>query len=165
MTQCCSPDLLFFQLGCCGVVNYKDWIRAQTQELPQSCCSVEKFPNGVCNSTLAAVAVCDIPTTNDCPIYVTGCADIILKNIEAHMGGIGGLGIAIAFIEVTKKISVSRRGVNRTTQFCLFLADHRNDIILYICEAVKERLHICLKIWLTCLDGSGYCSLLYCRIA
>jgi CD63 antigen len=86
-------------LSCCGVDSYKDWINAT--KIPQSCCKSENVTNNPCDTSADKIKTCDDePTSATCPINTVGCLTAIRSTVEDNIAEVGGVGIAIAFIQL-----------------------------------------------------------------
>ena len=80
-----------FQFECCGTNNASDWIRENVlDKLPMSCC---RPLNGAVDQ-----AFCNLNSTN---LFRIGCLTNFGVVIKAHAVQLGGVGLGVAFVQVT----------------------------------------------------------------
>ncbi|OWA52790.1 putative CD63 antigen [Hypsibius exemplaris] len=94
---------------CCGVDTYRDWYNNNTffnktfgLRVPESCCNVALLPTNVtsCARKDADLAACSGSIVSaTCPIYTVGCLPAIKGKLENSIAVIGGVAIAVAFIQ------------------------------------------------------------------
>jgi CD63 antigen len=75
-------------LYCCGANNYSDWDR-------NSIYKGDHYPNSCCNGTLGPFDECKLPN-----VYTIGCVDKIDNEIRGSFALLGGIGIAVAVIQL-----------------------------------------------------------------
>lgn len=83
-----------FQFECCGASNATDWLIAMDQKLPMSCC---KTKYGELDSSM-----CNVNSTN---LFTDGCLWKFQGFVRAHAVQLGGVGIGIAFVQVSSRLS------------------------------------------------------------
>ena len=89
---------ILLQMDCCGVEGPKDWPERSiafnnTDSVPDSCC--------IENTDGCGVDVLKDETPSP-KIYHTGCLDKFTTFVEEQIEYVGGIGIGIAFIQVSK---------------------------------------------------------------
>jgi hypothetical protein len=75
-------------LYCCGANNYSDWDR-------NSIYKGDHYPKSCCNGTLDLIDECKLPN-----VYTIGCVDKIDNEIRGSFALLGGIGIAVAVIQL-----------------------------------------------------------------
>lgn len=81
-------------MKCCGVNGPQDW---QGQKTPFSCCTNEQLPQDVeqfCSDNGVGAY-----------LYKTGCYEKLQMKIQSNTKILIGVGIGIAFVEVSRKMS------------------------------------------------------------
>lgn len=85
-------ETIYFQLQCCGMNSFTDWhqyANFPVNTAPDSCCK-----------ELASQTKCDSNSINS--MYNEGCMNKLQSAIESNAMILGGVGIGIALIQVSK---------------------------------------------------------------
>jgi len=90
-------DVIQKELRCCGTQEYKDWVNtttgAQGESVPDSCCLAD-----VTGCGLGVLSLTEREASMK--VNIEGCLDIFSEQIETNIGGVGGVGIAIACVQL-----------------------------------------------------------------
>ncbi|XP_066587036.1 uncharacterized protein [Prorops nasuta] len=94
-------DTLQKSLQCCGTMNQTDWVKIvnkddSTTNLPMSCCS--DIVGGIGSKPCVE---------NGTNVYPVGCLPKLANEIKSHAVELGGVGVVIAFIQLTGVMIIS----------------------------------------------------------
>jgi len=89
-------DVIQHELRCCGTEEYLDWVNTTAsggENVPDSCClsDVVGCGLGVLRLSREQAAM---------KIQTKGCLDIFSEQIRSNIGGVGGVGIGIGFVQL-----------------------------------------------------------------
>ena len=96
------------QVHCCGVKNYTDWSNTTFSKgvnVPDSCCKEYTVGCGL-NMLLS-------PADAEDRLYTVGCVPELSEQVKHKAGVFAGIGVGIAFIQVTFFISIRTCRANR----------------------------------------------------